>query len=229
MKIAIAINDKEESAFLELLLSSQDLELVFLDCNKAQTIEFWLQCDAMIMDTKRLSFQLLQSYRMFCAQQGPLPIFIIGPWSSREQEWVPHDNSWLEIALESYSDQVVQVFNKWSEKLKQKPEQTALTQLDLKNVRVTDLLQMLHQSKWTGVLRCIHSNNTKGEIYLKTGEIYHSHYGPYKGRMGLNQIFQWKSCRFYFLEGHKCFEETIQLPFTHLLLEVMRELDEANL
>jgi CheY-like chemotaxis protein len=102
----------------------------------------------------------------------------------------------------------------------------SLSHLDLPGV-----IQMLGQAHQTGALH-INASDTDGIIFFEGGEIFHAECGTYFGDEAVTQIV--KACQaaakgvYKFVYGATAAQRTVLRSATDLLLDAMREFDEAQ-
>src|ERR1700734_175884 len=102
----------------------------------------------------------------------------------------------------------------------------SLSHLDLPGV-----IQMLGQAHQTGALH-INASETDGIIFFEAGEIHHAECGPLFGDEAVTEIV--KTCQsaakgvYKFVYGAAATQRTVLRSATDLLLDAMREFDEAE-
>ena len=103
---------------------------------------------------------------------------------------------------------------------------------DLSRMDLPGVIQMLNQARQTGALN-INSDETDGVIYFDGGEVSHSECGLLFGDEAVVHIL--KSCEsagkgvYKFVYGTTAAHRTVLRSATDLMLDAMRELDEAAL
>lgn len=103
---------------------------------------------------------------------------------------------------------------------------------DLSRMDLPGVIQMLNQARQTGALN-INSGDTDGVIYFDGGEVSHSECGLLFGDEAVVHIL--KSCEgagkgvYKFVYGTTAAHRTVLRSATDLMLDAMRELDEAAL
>src|SRR5579859_4327412 len=109
---------------------------------------------------------------------------------------------------------------------------SAITTLtgDLSRLDLPGVIQMLNQARQTGALN-INSGDTDGVIYFDGGELSHAECGALFGDEAVIHIL--KSCEgagkgiYKFVYGVTAAQRTVLRSSTDLMLDAMRELDEA--
>ncbi|MHB8524573.1 MAG: DUF4388 domain-containing protein [Candidatus Acidiferrales bacterium] len=102
---------------------------------------------------------------------------------------------------------------------------------DLSRLDLPGVIQMLNQARQTGALN-INSGDTDGVIYFDAGELSHAECGPLFGDEAVIHIL--KSCEgagkgiYKFVYGVTAAHRTVLRSSTDLMLDAMRELDEAS-
>lgn len=71
------------------------------------------------------------------------------------------------------------------------------------------------------------SGRGNSEIYLHHGTIRHAVYGTLEGEEAVAETFRWRQGRFYFEEGIISQVQTVNRPWTHLLIDNLQILDET--
>ena len=71
------------------------------------------------------------------------------------------------------------------------------------------------------------SRRGNSEIYLHHGMIRHAVYDTLEGEDAVAEIFRWRQGRFYFEEGIISQVQTVDRPWTHLLIDNLQKLDET--
>lgn len=71
------------------------------------------------------------------------------------------------------------------------------------------------------------SGRGNSEIYLHHGMIRHAVFGTLEGEAAVAEIFRWRQGRFFFEEGIISQVQTVNRPWTHLLIDNLQKLDET--
>lgn len=71
------------------------------------------------------------------------------------------------------------------------------------------------------------SSRGNSEIYLHHGMVRHAVYDTLEGEGAVAEIFRWRQGRFYFEEGIISQVQTVNRPWTHLLIDNLQKLDET--
>ena len=110
------------------------------------------------------------------------------------------------------------------------PSSMATLTGDLSRMDLPGVIQMLNQARQTGALN-INSGDTDGVIYFDGGELSHAECGVLFGDEAVIHIL--KSCEgagrgvYKFVYGTTATQHTVLRSATDLMLDAMRELDEA--
>lgn len=110
------------------------------------------------------------------------------------------------------------------------PSSMATLTGDLSRMDLPGVIQMLNQARQTGALN-INTDDTDGVIYFDGGELSHAECGPLFGDEAVIHIL--KSCEgagkgvYKFVYGTTAAHRTVLRSATDLMLDAMRELDEA--
>jgi len=97
---------------------------------------------------------------------------------------------------------------------------------NLNQFSAAEILQMSCLSQRSGRFT-FKSGRGNSEIYLNHGMIRHAVYGTLEGEEALAEIFRWRQGRFYFEEGVISQVQTVNRPWTHLLIDNLQKLDET--
>jgi len=112
------------------------------------------------------------------------------------------------------------------------PNSMAALTGDLSRMDLPGVIQMLNQARQTGALN-VNAGETDGVIYFDAGEISHAECGLLFGDEAVIHIL--KSCEgvaegvYKFIYGVTAAQRTVLRSGTDLMLDAMRELDEASL
>ena len=71
------------------------------------------------------------------------------------------------------------------------------------------------------------SGRGNSEIYLQLGSIRHAVFGTLEGEAAVAEIFRWRQGRFYFEEGIISQVQTVDRPWTHLLINNLQNLEQT--
>ncbi len=99
---------------------------------------------------------------------------------------------------------------------------------DMTIFSAADILQMACISGRNGRFTFI-SSHGRAEIFIHNGNITHAERHAEKGEPVLAQIFRWDHGRFYFEEGRQTAEHTIKRKFDHVLVDALKQKDEAEM
>ncbi len=95
----------------------------------------------------------------------------------------------------------------------------------LSHISLPDILQMLQLNRKEGIVK-ITSNEQRGMIYVKDGEVYNATLGEAEREKALFRLLQWKKGGFEFLPGPVTTSRKIFDPMNNLLMEGARQQDE---
>jgi hypothetical protein len=71
------------------------------------------------------------------------------------------------------------------------------------------------------------SGRGNSEIYLQQGSVRHAVFDSLEGEAAVAEIFRWRQGRFYFEEGIISQVQTVDRPWSHLLIDNLQKLDET--
>ena len=97
---------------------------------------------------------------------------------------------------------------------------------NLNQFSAAEILQMSCLSQRSGRFT-FKSGRGNSEIYLHHGMVRHAVYGSVEGEAAVAEIFRWRQGRFYFEEGIISQVQTVNRPWTHLLIDNLQKLDET--
>ena len=97
---------------------------------------------------------------------------------------------------------------------------------NLNQFSAAEILQMSCMSQRSGRFT-FKSGRGTSEIFLHHGMVRHATYGSVEGEQAVAEIFRWRQGRFYFEEGIISQVQTVNRPWTHLLIDNLQKLDET--
>jgi hypothetical protein len=97
---------------------------------------------------------------------------------------------------------------------------------NLNQFSAMEILQMSCLSQRSGRFT-FKSGRGNSEIYLHHGMVRHAVYASLEGELAVAEIFRWRQGRFFFEEGIISQVQTVNRPWTHLLIDNMQKLDET--
>jgi hypothetical protein len=98
---------------------------------------------------------------------------------------------------------------------------------NLNQFSAAEILQMSCLSQRSGRFT-FKSGRGNSEIYLHHGMVRHAVYGSVEGEPAVAEIFRWRQGRFFFEEEIISQVQTVNRPWTHLLIENLQKLDETQ-
>lgn len=108
-----------------------------------------------------------------------------------------------------------------------KPGSSSELQGTLGSFALSEVIQLLHEKKKTGVL-CLRRTGAQGEIYFRGGDVLCARVGRSKGGRAFRTLMEWRKGSFAFVPGPVTRRRTIrQHPIT-LLIDAARILDERR-
>lgn len=96
----------------------------------------------------------------------------------------------------------------------------------LVSLQLADLIQMVCLSRWDLIVR-VSSSQGKGTIQIREGRIDHAQTDTLQGDQAFFEMFRWSDGQFEMLPYKASDHNSIGKPWEHLLLEAMRQRDEA--
>jgi len=95
----------------------------------------------------------------------------------------------------------------------------------LKELPLPDIIQLVSVSGKTGAFT-LKSGGSRGEIFLRGGQIVHAEVGDLAGEEAVYELAIWTDGEFVFTPGREVQQTTIQKSNTNLLMEAARRIDE---
>lgn len=99
---------------------------------------------------------------------------------------------------------------------------------DLKDLSLTDLIQLNCQAAITGRLRVEHGSEV-AQVFFAGGTVVHTALGEREGKEAFYEILGWESGTFELEQGPASPTRTITTPWSDMLLEGLHRLDESRL
>lgn len=96
----------------------------------------------------------------------------------------------------------------------------------LVSLQLADLIQMVCLSRWDLIVR-VSSAQGRGTIQIREGRIDHAQTDTLQGDQAFFEMFRWTDGQFEMLPYKATGENSVGKPWEHLLLEAMRQRDEA--
>ncbi len=97
---------------------------------------------------------------------------------------------------------------------------------NLNQFPAAEVLQMSCLSQRSGRFT-FKSGRGNAEIYLNHGMVRHATYESLEGEPAVAEIFRWRQGRFYFEEGIISQVQSVDRPWTHLLIDNLQKVDET--
>ena len=97
---------------------------------------------------------------------------------------------------------------------------------NLNQFSAAEILQMCCMGQRSGRFT-FKSGRGTSEIYLHHGMVRHAIYDSLEGEGAVAEIFRWRQGRFFFEEGIISQVQTVDRPWTHLLIDNLQKLDET--
>jgi predicted regulator of Ras-like GTPase activity (Roadblock/LC7/MglB family) len=97
---------------------------------------------------------------------------------------------------------------------------------DLSEVNIANVVELARQS---GALSCLIVRNGADEakLFLKEGEVAHAEHGSQTGEEVIYELLAWEEGRFELQLGVESPEQTVNTPWSSLLLEGLHRVDEG--
>ena len=242
MKIGVAIWPKSDAEWLELGLNSlSDVKVIRIeDCDLDLPPFFEL----LLVDGDNPGPRFIPFFRNFQSIHGHKPLIILGQPSSPSLMLLDWEPGLTLFVAKPYK--IEDVIRTVSQKLRDSaahhkpastdttPEPSSVSKTSkslgyLSTLRLSDLIQMLCLSNWTGKIEITHlAGNESGEIYLNVGVLIHARQDKYDGEQAIYRMLTWGRCEFQFLEEHPLVVQSIQAHWQEVMLEGARLIDIAR-
>jgi len=99
---------------------------------------------------------------------------------------------------------------------------------DLGDISIFDIVQILENSRMTGVL-VLRSSGRSGSVYFNDGQVVDATYGQTVGLEAFSDVVEFANGQFEFEKSATRFQQRIQASSnTSLILDVLRDKDEAR-
>lgn len=252
MKIGLAIWPKSDAEWVELALSNApDMSTLWISPDQARTLDAF---DILVVDGDNPGPSFLAYYKGFVGLHGVPQLVVLGsPMcpALMNLEWEPE--STMFISKPYRIEDVVHAVQAKAAQLNapevaadkteslipppppslQKPEKTASNGAKslgyLSTLRLSDLVQMLCLSNWTGKIEVSELGEGKsGEIFLNVGVLIHARQGKIEAEDACYTMLSWGRCEFHFVEEHPPVVQTIITHWQGVMLEGARKMDEAG-
>jgi hypothetical protein len=241
MRIGIAIWPQNDAEWLELGLASKlGAEVDMIGGSVRDPVA---PLDLIILDGEHPGPFFLGYYRALTSGFGMPPLIVLGDirspalkpmeWDAAETVFVPKP-----YEIESVLKQVLKIMDtsgqvadsgngNGPEKKSQDGGSNTLGYLS--TLALSDLVQMLCISDWTGMICVEHlSQGTEGYLYISDGNLYHARAGSLSGLQACYHMLRWGRCKYSFDEEKVLDEFSIKLPWQEVMLEGARQIDEAG-
>lgn len=241
MRIGIAIWPQSDAEWLELGLNSKlgaDVEMI-----GGSVRDPVAPLDLIILDGEHPGPFFLGYYRALTSGFGMPPLIVIGDiqspalaameWDAAETVFVPKP-----YEIESVLKQVLKIMESARGSSGNDEEATSLQPENdgsqntlgyLSTLALSDLVQMLCVSDWTGMICVEHlSSGNHGYLYISDGDLYHARSGSLSGLQACYHMLRWGRCKYSFDEEKVLDEFSIKLPWQEVMLEGARQIDEAR-
>ena len=239
MKIGVAVWPKTNAEWLELGLNYlPDIQVVRVENSD---VDLPPPFDLLLVDGDNPGPRFIPFYRSFQSIHGHKPLIILGQPSSPALMLLDWDPEYTLFIAKPYK--IEDVVNSVTQKLKpssQSTDQSGPLKRSknstpikpskslgyLSTLRLSDLIQMLCLSNWTGKIEITHlAGNETGEIYLNVGVLIHARQDKIDGESSMYKMLTWGRCEFQFVEEHPLVIQSIKTHWQEVILEGARLID----
>ncbi|MGF1678012.1 MAG: DUF4388 domain-containing protein [Candidatus Methylacidiphilales bacterium] len=239
MRIGLAIWPLEDAEWLELgLMSKLQVQIERIGSGIKEPVA---PLHLVIIDGDNPGPDFLGYYRTLTSGFGMPPIMIIGTPSSpvlSAIDWDPSECVFIAkpYEIEFVIKQVIRMLDAFQQKRTKVAESTPPPSADssktlgyLSTLALSDLIQMLCMSDWTGMV-CIEqlSDGKTGYVYISDGNLYHAEESSSSGLQACYLMLQWGRCKYSFNEEKVLDRVTIQMPWQEVILEGARQMDVSS-
>lgn len=248
MKIGIAIWPKENAEWVELGLSAvPGSSIQLIEPKHVQALE---KFDVLIADGDNPGPSFIAYYKNYVSKYGTPDLIVLGsPMSPAimNLQWEPDETLFIskpyqiEDVVKATSSKIENLrkpVEKSPEPAKEAAENAAAKEDSKSNskslgylstLRLSDLIQMLCLSDWTGKIEVLElSTQIAGEIYLNVGVLIHAKQDKLEAEDACYKMLGWGRCEFRFIEEHPPVVQTITTHWQGIMLEGARLVDESK-
>lgn len=237
VKIGLAIWPKKSAEWVELAMSNlPNATTEWIGPEQVQNLQ---QFTLLIVDGDSPGPSFMAYYKSLAAQNYTPQIVLLGtPMSPvlKNLEWEPDHTVF--VSKPYRMEDILKAVKSTLEKAHPKPtalpsplEQTGSEPKALgylSTLRLSDLIQMLCLSHWTGKIEVMELADKKfGQIYVNTGVLVHAEFDHFEAEEACYRMLSWQRCEFHFVERHPPVVQTITSHWQNIMLEGARRLDEA--
>jgi Domain of unknown function (DUF4388) len=248
MKIGLAIWPKSNAEWVELALTSQpEVSTSWISPDQVHLLAHF---NLLVIDGDSPGPSFLAYYKGFVAKHGVPGLVVLGsPMSPAllSLEWEPDSTTFIskpyriEDVVQAIKVRLNNDTNHTEESLTPPPPPTidkaekkatagAKSLGYLSTLRLSDLVQMLCLSNWTGKIEVTElGEGQSGEIYLNVGVLIHAKQSKIEAEEACYKMLSWGRCEFHFVEEHPPVVQTITTHWQGIMLEGARKLDEAGM
>jgi len=237
MDIGFAIWPKSTADWFDLGLSSHpNVTTIAVESCDAEAPP---KVNLLVIDGDNPGPNFISFYKNYQQKHGACPLIILGQPNSPALMAIDWDPNQATFITKPYliQDVIESITRKISNMAKPAAENTPVTPPPkpksigyLSKLRLSDLLQMLCMSSWSGKIEATNLANTQenGEIYLDSGNIIHSTLGKIIAEPAVYQMLAWHHCEFRLVEDHSTITPTITSHWQEIMLEGARKIDEMS-
>ncbi|NJK91397.1 MAG: DUF4388 domain-containing protein [Blastochloris sp.] len=246
MKLGLAIWPKANAEWIELALSHiKDLSSLWIGPDQVRTLDLF---ELIVVDGDSPGPSFLAYYKAYASQHGSPHLVVLGtpmspalatlPWEPEKTRFVSKPYRMEDVVL-AVNSSLTLLNQDLAPALHPPPPPTpssapgkasgAKSLGYLSTLRLSDLIQMLCLSNWTGKIEVTElGQNKQGEIFLNVGVLIHAEQGSHEAEEACYTMLGWGRCEFNFVEEHPPVVQTISTPWQGIMLEGARKIDEAQ-
>ncbi|MDR0533216.1 MAG: DUF4388 domain-containing protein [Verrucomicrobiales bacterium] len=237
MDIGFAIWPKSTADWFDLGLSS--LPAVTTIAVESCDAEVPPPVNLLVIDGDNPGPNFISFYKNYQQKHGNCPLIILGQPNSPALmaiDWDPKQATFIakpyliQDVIESITRKVSSLSQPAAQAAPAEPAPKPKSIGYLSKLRLSDLLQMLCMSSWSGKIEAANLANPRemGEIYLDSGNITHATLGKIVAEPSIYQMLAWHHCEFRLVEDHAAISPTVTSHWQEIMLEGARKIDEMN-
>lgn len=240
MNVILAISPQESHGLLEFALEAAGAQFQYFQ--RITTMRQLSGMDVMILDPDQPGQDFLLRYRKVREALGSFPLIVLGaqshitmqviPWAAEQTTFLEGEQIFgkLQALLGSIATP-----QDHAQPLPSPPaaiphnDRTIELFKGLHNIHLSDIVQMLCLSRWSGEIRVYNKKvNCSGNIGIAAGEVVNAHTVNHRAENACYEMLAWESCEFHFMENAKPCPRTIFVGWEALLMEAACRIDEAR-
>ncbi len=225
-KKVLIVDDEEILTWIMSKTLSKDRKkyevLVANDCNKALEIMGSVPVDLVITDIRMPGMSGLDLLEQIREKHPETKVIIMTAYGNPEVQKEANERGCLQYLEKPFKIEDLRNLILDAIKVNKKGFVGKVADLQL-----TDIIQLNCLGKMKTALS-VSKDDLEGVIYFQDGEIVHAECGGQVGQAALFTVLGWEGGDFTTMSGAEPLEKTLDRPWQELLIEAMRQKDEAK-